>query len=106
MISAGEQSEPRREVLLSEFVDKTGVDAGLARDLLEGTDWDLPKALKAFSSVCCGGAAERKANISPDFTPIDEDEKSQRNSVLSAENSTEDLSDCECFEQPINIQIS
>ncbi|XP_022250584.1 uncharacterized protein LOC111087615 [Limulus polyphemus] len=34
--------------VLSEFIARTAADPGLARDLLEGQQWDLQSALSAF----------------------------------------------------------
>ncbi|KAG8187485.1 hypothetical protein JTE90_009551 [Oedothorax gibbosus] len=36
------------DTILSEFITRTSADPGLARDLLEGHEWDLQSALSAF----------------------------------------------------------
>ncbi|KAJ8273768.1 hypothetical protein GJAV_G00105310 [Gymnothorax javanicus] len=39
------------DVILSEFIRSTGAEPGLARDLLEGTKWDLSAALSEFEQM-------------------------------------------------------
>lgn len=41
---------------LSQFVEKTGTDPSLARDLLESTKWDVDEALRAFETLSLGSA--------------------------------------------------
>ncbi|XP_067016444.1 OTU domain-containing protein 7B-like [Acropora muricata] len=41
---------------LSQFIEKTGTDPSLARDLLESTKWDINEALKAFETLSLGSA--------------------------------------------------
>lgn len=51
---------------LSQFIEKTGTDPSLARDLLESTKWDLAEALRAFETLSLGSAVEHNENISGD----------------------------------------
>lgn len=39
---------------LSQFIEKTGTDPSLARDLLESTKWNMDEALKAFETLSLG----------------------------------------------------
>ena len=41
---------------LSQFIEKTGTDPSLARDLLESTKWNVDDALRAFETLSLGSA--------------------------------------------------
>ena len=51
---------------LSQFIEKTGTEPSLARDLLESTKWDVEEALRAFETLSLGPAARHNENISGD----------------------------------------
>ncbi|XP_032226216.2 OTU domain-containing protein 7B [Nematostella vectensis] len=46
---------------LSRFVDRTGADPALARDFLQGTNWNFEEALKAFQELSLGGSFPNKS---------------------------------------------
>ena len=50
---------------LSLFVDKTGTDPSLARDLLETSKWDLDEALQAFQVLNLGSSGSVAAQKKP-----------------------------------------
>lgn len=49
---------------LSQFIEKTGTDPSLARDLLESTKWDVEEALRAFETLSLGSSVRHNEKIS------------------------------------------
>lgn len=48
---------------LSQFIEKTGTDPSLARDLLESTKWNVDEALRAFETLSLGSAARHNEEL-------------------------------------------
>lgn len=49
---------------LCQFIEKTGTDPSLARDLLESTKWDVEEALRAFETLSLGSSVRHNEKIS------------------------------------------
>ncbi|XP_054854892.1 OTU domain-containing protein 7B [Eublepharis macularius] len=63
------------DVVLSDFVRSTGAEPGLARDLLEGKNWDLSAALSDFEQLrqVHAGNLPHPFNEGRSFKPVEKD---------------------------------
>lgn len=57
--------KPRMDSTLSEFIAHTGVEPGLARDLLQGQNWDLERSLQDFYQLKGIGHREQHVEAWP-----------------------------------------
>lgn len=70
---------------LSQFIEKTGTDPSLARDLLESTKWDLEEALRAFEALSLGSAVRNNENISDDNNRVTSGKAKRGLSMVNAD---------------------
>ena len=66
------------EETLSKFVEQTGADRGLARDLLLSTQWNYESALKSFQDLALGSVASNTEN-----SPTKQEVKTRNQSAKS-----------------------
>lgn len=55
---------------LSKFIEKTGTDPSLARDLLESTNWKVDEALRAFETLSLGSASKQNEETNVDTNRV------------------------------------
>lgn len=56
------------EHTLDKFVEETGAERGLARDLLHNTQWDYENALRSFRDLTLGSVGDNNDDDSPTET--------------------------------------
>ena len=70
---------------LSNFIEKTGTDPSLARDLLESTNWNVEEALSAFETLSLGSSASSHNEVPKRVKPFHSGKAGRGLSMVNAD---------------------